>query len=1183
MEEDATEPTTRQLDDNYAYLCDDVLTLKNFDGKTIQANIPQGYSGLQINLEGTNTLTPAAAGGEVCGISVSGNNLRIIGNGALQITINSQGESTGLYCDQRMELYASAVSVFVNNDIQPTQGQGVKVKEMAIANCNLKIHSGDIGINVNDTLMIYDGAMDIQAGSYAVLCKNVDISSCFKISVPENYILHKIDEEHNDIFSLWDEEKQEYVKEFSGDTKHEWESQWRKDEDGHWHECANCSTQIDYGAHESIASCSICNPVTEDDTPDNPNKGTFIESIAMEGITDGKVSQEMDTVESYKLNIKTKETELPRIGVEVIPADGYSKDSIKAEIVDGSLKLTTAPMMAAENVAVIKIYEETEEQYSYIEGGTFTVSVSAPSKLVNTDVQAEVSKKYDVAFTLSLHVTGGVNELVAGKYYYKVEVTPKGTDIPEDIVRATAKPQYFEKNPYDYQDIKVIVNENDYGDGQAWKYDMKVSLVQTNGKDIAEDAKNILYESKKAEVTNLETLKPHFTEKITFDGITNQIYTGQTSVAIAEFVLDEGTSYPDVENIEDITELNGKGSALQVYHDGTLVFVNVPTDAMIGKHTVEVTIGGPKNMNPTKGTYVINVVKGIERLDISVPSVSVYKPAKKAVTIKPVLTINQGTTAPKSKNVTWEIVKPDGNPFVQGDFLYGKLTVKNGQITVSKDFVPSEKEQDNQFRVKVTAADYESSDVSCQSDVITLKNQPAEIGAVYVLTQTEGGYKVVVKNSSSVTTDQLDHAFVAVLKKGAEGREFYTEEELSRFMISPEILNFKASNKALSVKKSDKVTLSASKTLKNVTLTASTTDGGKKNGKLKFTIKYATPEALALEVLGQTDTKTLEFAGTTNTRLTVKVKEKVGESWVDLKALSNYKLSITNGKIVTSDMENGIYEVIVTSKTATITLDNKSTGKSVKEKYYITNTAYSEAKAPKVKTSQKLLAGSTKNRSITYALSGNYKYNGKYVFVETDYISKTKNKALYDQFETAAENMNTVIPISTDGKFTLEFNESSMKAGSYKLKLTFGNGANEDNFVAETKPVTVTLKAVTPKVVKGSYSPVTSYKLEAKAGSNVVLTGKGKKVVQDSLSFNDLKNANIAGKQNEFLKYFELKNGSLGLRSDLSEEDILYLKSTKGKNHLTGYVSYTVSYGDNGYGEPYNTVSKSVKLTIKLK
>ena len=159
---------------------------------------------------------------------------------------------------------------------------------------------------------------------------------------------------------------------------------------------------------------------------------------------------------------------------------------------------------------------------------------------------------------------------------------------------------------------------------------------------------------------------------------------------------------------------------------------------------------------------------------------------------------------------------------------------------------------------------------------------------------------------------------------------------------------------------------------------------------------------------------------------------------------------------------------------------------------------------------------------------------------------------------------------------------ASIPAASYKLKLTFGTGNDAESFVADAKPVTVTLKAVKPKVIKGSFSPTKSYKIEAKAGASVTLAGKGKNLVENSLAYYDLKNANIKGKQNNFLSYFELKDNQLCLRSDLTPENITYLKSKAGKNDLTAYITYSVAYGNDGYGNA-TQVNKTIKLTVKLK
>ncbi|MBR5579446.1 MAG: hypothetical protein IKW28_10695, partial [Lachnospiraceae bacterium] len=605
------------------------------------------------------------------------------------------------------------------------------------------------------------------------------------------------------------------------------------------------------------------------------------------------------------------------------------------------------------------------------------------------------------------------------------------------------------------------------------------------------------------------------------------------------------------------------------------------------KHTIEVTLAAPEYMNKTKGTFVVTVIKGIENLTVTVPSAEIYKESKKAATVKAEVAYNEGTEAPKTKKVIWEVVKPNGEAFAAGDALYGVLSMSNGKVTVNKSFVPTERTEDNQFCIKATAADYQGNTAFAMSEVITLMNKPIEISKICLVAPAEGGYQVVVKEGSEITTNVLENAFVVALKEDAPEKEIYTEEELSNYSISPALLTYKTSNKAVVVQEEEKVTLTSGKTAKNIVLTISTNDGGKKKATMKFSVVYAAPEALGLEVwdgdqrLGEALAKDISFAGTTNTRLTVKVKQKAGESWSDLNALVNYKLSVKNGKIISSDAVKGIYEIIVTAKKVTITLDNKTVNAKAKEIYQITNTAYSEAKAPKVKTASKLICGVMDNRSVVYQLSG-YDYSNKAVMVETDFMDRNKKAEVYDQFETALLNENHPITISADGKLVLNFAGSNIPAGSYKLKLTFGTGENAESFVADAKPVTVTLKAVKPKVTKGSYSAPTSYKLDTKAGNSVKLIGKGKNVIENSVCYFDLKNSNVKGKQNNFLTYFELKDNILSLKEGVTEADIAYLKSKNGKNDLTAYVTYTVAYGDDGYGNPF-TAEKTVKITVKLK
>lgn len=110
---------------------------------------------------------------------------------------------------------------------------------------------------------------------------------------------------------------------------------------------------------------------------------------------------------------------------------------------------------------------------------------------------------------------------------------------------------------------------------------------------------------------------------------------------------------------------------------------------------------------------------------------------------------NTGTVAPKSKKVVWDIVDADGKEFDSWDVLAGKVTIKNGKVTVDKNLVLSPDMEDNQFRIRAKAADYDGNTVYGLSEVIQLSATPMEIGEVYVMKKNaEGSYNVVVKQGS---------------------------------------------------------------------------------------------------------------------------------------------------------------------------------------------------------------------------------------------------------------------------------------------------------------------------------------------------------------------------------------------------------------------------------------------------
>lgn len=242
--------------------------------------------------------------------------------------------------------------------------------------------------------------------------------------------------------------------------------------------------------------------------------------------------------------------------------------------------------------------------------------------------------------------------------------------------------------------------------------------------------------------------------------------------------------------------------------------------------------------------------------------------------------------------------------------------------------------------------------------------------------------------------------------------EQYTEEELQKYQIGVTELTYKSSNKAVTVESDGKdAWITVTKPANNIKLTITAADGSKKKTVLNFSIAYTKPEELGLsvydeagKVLSETDANEVTFAGTTNSIVTIAVQQKITKdsAWDSLYASTNYTLKVSGGKILTSDTERGISDIVVTSDKATVTLTDKAN--KVTKKYVIQNTAYSNAKAPKVTVNKSITAGNISGRELLFKVKNGYEYKGKMVMLETDWVDKAGKNNASGQYNELSES-----------------------------------------------------------------------------------------------------------------------------------------------------------------------------------
>lgn len=692
---------------------------------------------------------------------------------------------------------------------------------------------------------------------------------------------------------------------------------------------------------------------------------------------------------------------------------------------------------------------------------------------------------------------------------------------------------------------------------------------------------------------------------------TTTIYTGQSEVKAATVKYSTDTTVKRIASVKDTTELTGDGQALTVWESDDTIYIAATEKTQLGKHTLEVTAYAPRTLESAKAVITVNVVRGIEELEVTVPTTKLYKPDNKKVTLKAKVAYNSSTTAPKVKRVTYEALDANGRA-ISG------ITVKNGTITVDRSVSAADADKNN-FRVHVKAADYDGNSVEAYSEWITLNKDPLEIDNVYIMKENDNGtYDVVVKaGDSSITTDRLENAFVIAMSKGSapleEGRSYSESDLINAGRIDASLLTYKSSNKALSVHAGGGIEMT--KYANKIKLTVTTTDGGKKKKDLQFNLKYAEPQELQLGIrdadynplngaYSAVKETTANFEGTANSILTLNVQEKEPASdtmWRDVQACVNHTVSIKGGKILSSNTVKGEYQIVVTGREATITLADKTVKNRPRKQYTVTNTAYTTVKAPKVSlayynNNDNLAAKSMapdvlQNRKVTFTLK-NAASSYSYARLEEDKSVTEKlayNSAGYLAYEKLMNAINEDTVAVSGGKFTIQFDESAIPAGSYKLKIALSN-ANGNNFKAETGLISVTLKVAKPKAVKGSFKPKASYTLKVTDGYKADVTYTAKQLLKDAdgrENYNlTLRNANIKGKENDFLKYFELDTTGakpvLKLKEGTTAEQIAELKTKAQKDNLTGYIVYEAKCGDNGYGRPY-TITGAVKIKVTLK
>ena len=418
-------------------------------------------------------------------------------------------------------------------------------------------------------------------------------------------------------------------------------------------------------------------------------------------------------------------------------------------------------------------------------------------------------------------------------------------------------------------------------------------------------------------------------------------------------------------------------------------------------------------------TQKLTVVNGIQAINPTAP-LEIYKADKKAATFTVATDLNNVSTnkkyAPKTKKLEYEIV--DATTREAADLspaLKANVTVKNGKVTINKNYVVAPKSAQNQFKVKVHAIDYADSDVVEYTDTITITDEGLALGTIAVFDVATG--KLVAVNDGSIEATKKDNEYrVAILAPGVKTtKKTYDLSKGSTDIINPELVTFKSSN-AKSVAVDTKTgELTVLKAAKNVSITVTPKDGSKpaKNTnvlKLKNVGQVSASPLLVISryktsALGSVDkvheggAATINYNGnSTNNYFKLDVVKAVtanNATTYEPFYLANYSISYKGAKAIGKAVNDGYGDsitIVANAADAVITLKDKTNKSAPAVVYTLHNNDFvadKNAKAPKISTKEKMTQNTWADL-VEYTVKGgkNDDFTDKYVMLSIDQTKK---------------------------------------------------------------------------------------------------------------------------------------------------------------------------------------------------
>ncbi len=771
----------------------------------------------------------------------------------------------------------------------------------------------------------------------------------------------------------------------------------------------------------------------------------------------------------------------------------------------------------------------------------------------------------------------------------------------------------------------------------------KVTLVQSLKEAPAAEADYVAGPEAAMKDSTLTTKAPVYETKLSVKAVNGgAVFTGQEDAVVANPAFGQTTAY-DTISVQFVnaktgvlygslgSDVNNKASWNNDFKawvgEDNSIHVGITNGRINAKSSsykdlgVKVTAVAPDESYAASAIVKLKLQQGIYDVDVDeskakLPETLFKDPAKKgskaSVKITPLLNGGSKDYKPAKSTVTWEIAPAAGNnsAYAKAALAGAKplVSVKNGTVSVAADYQVQAKERDNTFTVTIRANDFAGNGETVYTTKdFEITDEKNTIGRLVVL---DGELKV--KNPETLTAEDFDYhdysdpdnitldeskcLYVVALKEGTKEKEQYTDDDVENFLP----VTFKSGNaKALAVDNASGL-LTFAKPADKIKITANTVDGGKAP-KMELVINVKPYKQVGLYIVGADedhgpDETDIHYSGGSNQMYYLYAHYAADENvWHGLTEYKNLKVAVKGGKFLANKnfakTPGSNYmgsAVVVTDKSgkATITVtDTANKDKATNSKVYtITNDSNTAVKAPSIKLyDPKKVAADTEKITWQVTDKNNDNYAGSYVKLTPDFTVTASNPAY-----SYVGAKGTILKIDENGRFTLD--KAIEYEGAYKMIATVGTMANGE-FVASTKDVKLNF-SIPVKKMKTNLTVKGSVTLDEKGASWAVIDVKSDYNYEISEAMNVIKKTQDKDDHtNEFTRYFEVgtirnKNRiiayTLGLKDDLTAEELAYITSKEAKDDCTGYITVSNGYGQMGnLTGRYNTRDVQVKVSFK--